>query len=599
MTHDADRPTGTHDCLVYDDAGTQLAAVVARVREALTRGERCAYIADDRGVDEVAAAFATGGIDLDGTRRRGALFLLTKRSTFLYPGVFEPDRMLELLRRGHDDAVAAGFRGFSVLAEMTWALGAEPGCDRLAEYEARCAELVQARALRLICQYHRGRFAPARLRRGLETHPNVIVDGRRYHNPFFRALIGPAPEAAEAQQVDWMLQRVRDAAAPAADGDSEPVAPLPREAVARVAGDIAHDFNNTLTAILASIESAKMALAPDSPERARVVAAEQEALRARRLAQRLLALGRVADPVRREVAVAGLLRLGVEDALAGRSVAAQFDLAPDLWSVDADPDHLSAAIFELVLHASEGLPPGSRIDLAASNVALALPNPHGLPPGQYVRIVLPGRAGGGAPEPPRSLDPFAAPPPGGGLGRVAADETVRRHGGRIVVAAPPIAGAAVVVFLPATDGSPPAEVRARTPFAGRARVLFMDDQAPIRRLVTEGLVREGFEVDCCADGAEAVERFRAARSAGRSYHVVVLDLMVPDGMGGREAVAALRRLDPEVRAIVASGYSNDPVLADYRAFGFASAVPKPYQPRELATALRRILAEPPTGAAAG
>ena len=93
-----------------------------------------------------------------------------------------------------------------------------------------------------------------------------------------------------------------------------------------------------------------------------------------------------------------------------------------------------------------------------------------------------------------------------------------------------------------------------------------------------------------ADGEECVQAYRAAQAAGTPFDLVILDLTVPGGMGGKDAIAALRAIDPAVRAIVSSGYSNDPVVARHREFGFQAVVPKPYEMSVLADAIQRVLA---------
>ena len=111
----------------------------------------------------------------------------------------------------------------------------------------------------------------------------------------------------------------------------------------------------------------------------------------------------------------------------------------------------------------------------------------------------------------------------------------------------------------------------------------------IRKLARTALVRAGLEVGACEDGALAVAAWERARAAGRPYDLVVMDLTVPGGMSGKEAAAAIRARDPEALLVVSSGYSEDPVMAEHAADGFAAAVPKPYSASHLVAEVKRLL----------
>jgi CheY-like chemotaxis protein len=123
----------------------------------------------------------------------------------------------------------------------------------------------------------------------------------------------------------------------------------------------------------------------------------------------------------------------------------------------------------------------------------------------------------------------------------------------------------------------------------KGRVLFMDDEPIIREMAAMLLQRFGLAVDCVVDGAEAIEKYRTAFSAGQRYDLVIMDLTVPGGMGGLAALGKLKEIDPAVKAVVSSGYSSDPVLANYRSHGFAGMVAKPYEVHEISRVLREVL----------
>lgn len=228
----------------------------------------------------------------------------------------------------------------------------------------------------------------------------------------------------------------------------------------------------------------------------------------------------------------------------------------------------------------------------ARNVSVRPEDGLALAPGPYVRISVKDQGVGIARENlGRVFDPFyTTKPTGSGLGLTSSYWIVQRHGGTITVESAPDAGSLFSVYLPRSGA--PAAVASASPgqlTPGGGRVLFMDDDEPIREFARAVLERLGYEVETAADGAEALERFRKARAAGRAFDGVVLDLTVPAGLGGKETIARLREIDPGVRAIVCSGYSNDPILADYHAYGFMAAVAKPYTPQALSRVLRDVL----------
>ncbi len=198
---------------------------------------------------------------------------------------------------------------------------------------------------------------------------------------------------------------------------------------------------------------------------------------------------------------------------------------------------------------------------------------------------------------PRIFEPyFSTRKSGSGLGLATVYSIVKKHGGCIEVSSTQGRGTTFRLWLPvAKAGVTPAPATA-TPQenqrrSGPARLLLMDDEETIREFGTRVLQRAGYEVTAVADGAAALQAFQEARQAGRPYALAILDLTVPGGMGGREAIERMRQTDPGMRAIVSSGYSNDPVMAHYREHGFSAVVPKPYDIEQLLDAVRQVLAE--------
>ena len=366
------------------------------------------------------------------------------------------------------------------------------------------------------------------------------------------------------------------------------------ESLGVLAGGIAHDFNNLLMALAANLEAARRRTPAADPAFQRLSQAEAACFRATELTRQLLTFARGGEPVRRRFHVGPLLEEWGEFALRGANVAVKVDVEPDLRAVDGDPGQIEQVVTNLVINARQAMPQGGTVELRASN--LTIPAPQGdLGPGDYVCLEV-SDEGIGIPAEhlSRIFDPyFTTKQAGSGLGLAMVHSIVKRHGGSIRVESRPGRGTTFRIYLPAVSGveqdAPP---EAGAPPGGGGRVLVMDDEDMIRDVVQELLEDIGYRVEGAADGAEAVERYREAMGRGEPFDVVILDLTVPAGMGGREALERLKEIDPHVKAVASSGYASDPVLADPLRYGFLAAVPKPYRINELARVLQELIAAP-------
>jgi CheY-like chemotaxis protein len=217
----------------------------------------------------------------------------------------------------------------------------------------------------------------------------------------------------------------------------------------------------------------------------------------------------------------------------------------------------------------------------------------GLPPGDYIRIAVEDRGYGITQENlVKIFDPyFTTKSKGSGLGLASVYSIVKRHGGAIEVSSTPGEGSTFTVHLPATPSRLPEDpcTNEYGELKGSGKVLVMDDEELIREIATHILGFMGYEVDSCADGREAVERFRAERENNMPFAAVILDLTIPGGMGGKEAAARILEIDPDAVLIVSSGYSSDPILANFRQYGFSGVVPKPFDAEGLANELKRLI----------
>jgi PAS domain S-box-containing protein len=368
------------------------------------------------------------------------------------------------------------------------------------------------------------------------------------------------------------------------------------ESVGILAGGIAHDFNNILAVVMGNITLAQLDPSTEGTPAARwLKEAERGALRARDLTQQLLTFAKGGDPVRTAVRLPEVVREAAEFALHGSPVRAEFAIEDDVWAADVDRSQIGQVVQNLVINAMQAMKNGGIIRVGLRNAEVAEGQQPPLPAGRYLELSLADTGTGiSAEHIARIFEPyFTTKEQGTGLGLATVYSITRKHQGHVAVESEIGKGTTFRLWLPAAKMSPstPQEGRsALEPMKGR--ILFMDDEEPIRAMVEVLLGRLGLIVKTVGDGAEMLTEYSRARAAGETYDVVMMDLTVPGAMGGREAMQELLKIEPKVRAIVSSGYSGDPVLANFRAHGFCGIVPKPYRLADLATAVRNALAKP-------
>jgi len=365
------------------------------------------------------------------------------------------------------------------------------------------------------------------------------------------------------------------------------------ESLGVLAGGIAHDFNNMLTAVLGNISFAKHFADPENSKLLRRLAeAEKASLRARDLTQQLLTFSRGGAPIKETVSLVELLKGTSEFALSGSNVVCEFSILDDLWPVDADQGQISQVIENLIINANQAMPEGGTIQVRAENVTVGTGNILPLVKGQYVKVSVTDH-GLGIPKEHllKLFDPyFTTKQEGSGLGLATAYSIIKKHGGYITADSELGVGTTVNFYLPASEKPVPAKEgeEERLP-VGEGKVLVMDDEDSVREVAGDMLAQMGYEVAFAKDGAEAIELYKKANETARPFDAVIMDLTVPGGMGGKEALQALVAIDPEVKAIVSSGYSKDPVMAEFRKHGFKGVVAKPYRIQELGRALDDVL----------
>jgi two-component system, cell cycle sensor histidine kinase and response regulator CckA len=366
------------------------------------------------------------------------------------------------------------------------------------------------------------------------------------------------------------------------------------ESLGVLAGGIAHDFNNVLTAVVGNIALARSDETLTRETATWLEEAERACLRARTLTHQLLTFSRGGDPVKKPMHLGQLVEATMRFAVSGSNVRGAVEVPADLWAVEADEGQVEQVVHNIVLNAKQAMPRGGQVDVRCQNVRFHLPHETTDDERHFVRISISDQGPGIATDHvERIFDPyFTTKPSGTGLGLAVSHAVVQNHGGFIKVESEPGRGTTFHVYLPrslrrvAAQAAPPSHAVPR----GTGRILVMDDERAIATVTASMLKSLGYTADVVSDGEMAVERYGAALDGGKRYDAVIMDLTVPGGMGGAEALIVLRDMDPSVCAIVMSGYADTGLLADYQHVGFSGRLAKPFSLRDLATTVHDLLA---------
>jgi len=365
------------------------------------------------------------------------------------------------------------------------------------------------------------------------------------------------------------------------------------ESLSLLAGGIAHDFNNLLAVILGnlSLSLSGPALGPDLKES--LQEAETASSRAKDLIQQLLTFAKGGAPIRKAANIIDLIKESTYFALSGSKVRAEFFIPGDLWPVEVDQPQISQVVNNLAINAVQAMPKGGTVKIIAENVLVEEKNDLPLKPGRYIKVSVMDQGIGISEENlSKIFDPyFTTKKTGSGLGLATAYSIIKKHDGLISVESKKNAGTNFFFYLPASTGSADPALFPEEPLTfGSGKILVMDDEEIVRNTARRMLKSIGYEVGLAEDGEKMILLYQKAKKSGRPFDAVIMDLTVAGGMGGKEAIKKLLKIDPNAIAIVSSGYSNDPIMAKYKRYGFAGFVAKPYQLAELSKALHQVLA---------
>ena len=366
------------------------------------------------------------------------------------------------------------------------------------------------------------------------------------------------------------------------------------KSVGTLAGGIAHDFNNILMGLFSNISIAKEDLPKDHPGFKSLEEAEKSMNRAIRLTKQLLTFAKGGAPVTESINLNDLIAKVVRFDLSGSNVKPVFEQPDDLWPAEVDKGQIQQVFSNLTINAKQAMPDGGNLYITLENADISKNAVPCLVQGKYIRITVTDEGIGiDRTHLDRIFDPyFTTKHAGNGLGLATVYSIINKHGGCINVDSQLGKGTTVTLYLPASKSQHLPETKQheaeRTTIKQTARILVMDDEEMVRNVVTTMLERSGYSVETAEGGEEAIEIYKQSMNAGNPFDIVIMDLTIPGGIGGKEAVKDILKINPEAKVIVSSGYANDPVMANYAEYGFYSIIAKPYTKSKLLEVLSRI-----------
>ncbi|MCP4456986.1 MAG: PAS domain S-box protein [Cytophagales bacterium] len=364
------------------------------------------------------------------------------------------------------------------------------------------------------------------------------------------------------------------------------------KSVGSLAGGIAHDFNNILTGVAAYISLVKDEFSKADNGYKFLEEAEGAVDMAKTLTKQLLTFAKGGEPIKAAVGLGDLIRQVVKFDLSGSNVKPRFKESDDLWIAEIDKGQIQQVFSNLTINAKQAMPDGGNLYIIMENCKVPS---NSLKEGNYIRVTVRDEGSGiSATDVERIFDPyFSTKKEGSGLGLATVHSIINKHGGQIMVESELKKGTKFTLYLPTSDQKAVTNVelpKKKTSDMKKAKkVLILDDVKMLLDVMTQILEANGFEVVTSEEGSKTIELYKEAFDTGKPFDVVIMDLTIPGGLGGKEAIKEIVKIDPDVKAIVSSGYAVDPIIANYTDYGFKEAIIKPFNKDDLMVVLDQVL----------
>ncbi len=366
------------------------------------------------------------------------------------------------------------------------------------------------------------------------------------------------------------------------------------ESIGRLAGGIAHDFNNMLGVISGNISYALYHMENNDVLYEVLSDVQKSSKQAQKLTHQLLTFSKGGAPIKKVLNVNELINQSAIFSTRGAKANCHFELSDNLWFSNVDEGQINQAIGNLIINANQAMPNGGTITIRTQNTEIKADSGMPLSAGRYIKIVVEDQGTGICQKHlPHIFEPYySTKQDGNGLGLATTYSILKKHGGHVTIYSEIDKGTVVTLYLPASsENIIENKVAKEHKHAGHGKILIMDDHESILNMVCRILTKMGYEATSATDGTQAIDIYREAYSNQNPFDLVILDLTVPGGMGGARTIQELLKIDPKVKAVVSSGYSNDPIMANHEDYGFCGVVPKPYTSGQLAEVLNTILGD--------
>lgn len=372
------------------------------------------------------------------------------------------------------------------------------------------------------------------------------------------------------------------------------------ESIGTLAGGIAHDFNNLLTSILGNINLVMLDMDPQEKPYTLLTYAEKASLSAKDLSQQLMNFSKGGTPAKKTISIEELIKNASTFSIKDTNVKYEFDIDENLSYAEVDTSQMTQVINNLIINANQAMHNEGVIKISCSNTTLDENNKLKLKKGDYIQISITDQ-GIGIPEEiiDKIFDPYFTTKEkgtnrGNGLGLATCYSVIKRHSGHITVESKVNQGTTFHIYLPVSikqDKNESPDQSVDEIFPGKGKLLVMDDEEMIQELIGEMLSRIGYTICFTSNETQAIKLYRKAIDSGKPFDVVIMDLTIADGVGGKKTLEKLIKINPDIKAIVSSGHSNDPIMASFPDYGFKGVITKPYKIKEVSMTIHEVIQE--------